>query len=347
MKLKIENKLIGKNLPVFVIAEAGVNHNGDINLAKKLIDVAKESGADAIKFQTFKAKNVVTKKTGMAEYQEKNTGKKESQQEMLKKFELSDNSFNELKKYCDDKNIIFLSTPHSEDAVDLIDTLIPAYKIGSGDLTNTVLLEKVAKKLKPMILGTGMSNMQEIKEAISTIKNQGNNKIIMLHCTTNYPCPGKNVNLNALQTMQKELDCIIGYSDHTLSTLTPALAVTLGAKVIEKHFTLDKDLPGPDHKASLTPEELTQTIQNIRYAEQVLGSKEKKPADSEKKILKLVRKSIVAAKNIPKDTVLSKELLIIKRPGTGIPPSKIKEVIGKQAIENIEEDELIDFEKLK
>lgn len=346
-KIKIGKKILGYEKPCFIIAEAGVNHNGDIKLAKKLIDAAKEAGVDAIKFQTFKAENLVTKEASMAEYQEKNIGKTETQQEMLKKLELDYNAFKELKNYCDEKGIIFLSTPHTNDTVDFLDNLVPAYKIGSGDLTNIPFLKNIAAKQKLMILGTGMSTIKEVLETVEAIKSKGNNQIILLHCTTNYPCQEKDVNLRAMQTIKNVTNCIIGYSDHTTSTITPAVAVALGAKVIEKHFTLDKNLPGPDHKASLKPEELKQMVQNIRFTETILGLEEKKPTESEKKIMKVIRKSIVAAQDIAKGTIITKDLLIIKRPNTGIKPKFMGGVVGKITIKDIKHDQIISWEDIK
>lgn len=345
-KIKIGQKLIGEGEPCFIITEAGVNHNGDIKLAKELIDVARAAGADAIKFQTFKAENLVTKNTRMADYQEKNIGKKESQLKMLEKLELNEKDFIKLKKYCDKKRIIFLSTPHSEDAIDFLEPLVPAYKIGSGDLTNLPFLEKIAKKKKPIILSTGMSNLREVKEAINTIRKTGNNKIILLHCTTNYPCPLEEVNLRAMLTLKKEFNLPVGYSDHTLGILVPVVAVALGAKIIEKHFTLNKNLPGPDHKASLEPKELKEMIGVIRNVEKALGNGIKKPTKSEEKIKKNIRKSIVAKIDILKGTEIKKNMLVIKRPGTGIEPKFLNGILGREARQNIKRDELITWDKI-
>ncbi|MBU4298539.1 N-acetylneuraminate synthase, partial [Patescibacteria group bacterium] len=316
-KIKIGNKLIGKGGMCFIIAEAGVNHNGKFDLAKKMIEVAQKSGADAVKFQTFKAENVATETAKMAEYQKKNIGTRESQLKMLKKFELEYEDFKELKKYCDKKRIIFLSTPYTEDAVDFLEPLIPAYKIGSGDLTNLSFLEKIAKKKKPIILSTGMATLNEVKEAVKIIKKQGNNKIVLLHCTTNYPCPLEEVNLRAMLTLKKEFNLPVGYSDHTLGIMVPIMAVAMGAKVIEKHFTLDRNLPGPDHKASLEPDELKEMVVAIRNVEKAMGRSIKKPTKSEEKIKKVVRKSIIVKIDIPAGTKITKETLIIKRPGIG------------------------------
>ena len=345
--IKIGNNIISKDGPTFIIAEAGANHNKDMSLAKKLIDAAVESGVDAVKFQTFKSESVVTKNTGMAEYQEKNTGIKESQQEMLKKLELNFESFIELKKYCDQKGILFLSTPHSPEAIDFLDDLIPAYKIGSGDLTNLPFLEKIAKKNKPMILGTGMSTIEEIQEAVSAIKKIGNNQVILLHCTTSYPCPLENVNLNVLVTLKNKFNNIVGYSDHTISLDVPVVAVSMGAKVIEKHFTLDKNLPGPDHKASLNPSELKEMVLKIRNVEKYLGNYEKKPSEEEIEIAKIARKSIVAAKDIGCGEILTEDSLAIKRPGTGIKPKEIYSIVGQKSKFKIEKDTLISREMVE
>jgi N-acetylneuraminate synthase/N,N'-diacetyllegionaminate synthase len=345
-KIKIGNKLIGEEKPCFIIAEAGVNHNGSLELAKKLVDGAKEVGVDAIKFQTFKAEDLVTKKTEMASYQKKNMGKKESQFEMLKKLELTERDFIELKKYCDKKGIIFLSTPHTEDAIDFLESLVPVYKIGSGDLTNLPFLEKVARKQKPIILSTGMATLNEIREAVNTIKKERNNKIILLHCTTNYPCPLEEVNLRAMLTLKKEFNLPVGYSDHTLGILVPIMAVAMGAKIIEKHFTLDKNLPGPDHKASLEPKELKEMVESIRNVEKALGNGIKRPTKNEEKIKSFVRKTIVAKVNIPKGIKITKEMLSIKRAGVGIEPKYLKKIIGKVAKKNIVKEEIITWGKI-
>ena len=340
IRVKITNRDIGDGEPCFIIAEAGVNHNGDIRLAKKLIDVAKDAGADAVKFQTFKAEGVVTASTNSTDYAKKNIGRNISQMQMMKSLELNYDDFEKLKKYCDKKEIIFLSTPHSFDAIDFLENLIPAYKFGSGDITNIPALKHAASKGKPIILGTGMSTLDEVKHAINAIKSEGNEQIVVLHCTTNYPCPFKEVNLRAMITMQKELDCLVGYSDHTLGILVPIVATALGATVIEKHFTIDKSLPGPDHKASLEPDELKNMITEIKKTEKVLGRLDKKPTESEKEIMKFVRKSIIAKKDIEKGSVINEDKIIIKRPGTGLKPSDLDKIIGKKANRHILKDEV-------
>jgi len=339
---------MGKNnfKKCFIIAEAGVNHNGSLDLAKKLVDAAKNTGADAIKFQIFKSEDLVTKESKTADYQKKNTGKNETQLEMLKKLELSSSDFKELKKYCDSKKIIFLSSPHTGDAIDFLDPLVKIYKIGSGDLNNLPFLARVAKKKKPIILSTGMSNLSEVLEAIKTIKKVGNKKISLLHCTTSYPCDFKDVNLKAIETLKNKFNLPVGYSDHTLGLNVAIAAVALGAEIVEKHITLDKDMPGPDHKSSLEPDEFKKMVEGIRNIEIAMGDGVKKPTASEKSVKKFVRKSIVAKKDILKGEIIREDVLAIKRPGTGIEPKYLSRIIGKRAKRNIKEDELISWRNL-
>ncbi len=345
--MKISNKLVGDQQPIFIIAEAGVNHNGKLELAKKLVDIAAEAGADAIKFQTFRAENLVTADLELADYVKKNIGKDLGQQEMIKSLELNYQDFRNLKNYCNKKEIIFLSTPHTFDAIDFLDDLVSTYKFGSGDITNTPALKHAAKKGKPIILSTGMSTLNEIKDAIKAIKSEGNEQIIALHCTTNYPCPLEEVNLRAMITMKRELDCPIGYSDHTIGITATIIAAALGAVVIEKHFTLDRNLPGPDHKASLEPNELISMIIEIRKTERILGSYDKKPTRSEEKIMNLVRKSIVAKKDIEKGSNIRDDMIIIKRPGTGLKPVDIHKIAGMKAKRNIAKDELFQLDMVE
>ena len=339
--------MIGVGHPCFIIAEAGVNHNGELELAKKLVDIAVTAHADAVKFQTYIAEGVVTSGTDIADYARDNIGKNMKQIDMLKKYELTYNDFTTLKEYCDKKNIIFLSSPHSFDAIDFLQDLVPVYKFGSGDLTNLPALQYAAKKNKPLLLGTGMATLTEVKEAIRAITSLGNTQIILLHCTTSYPCSYEDVNLRAMMTMQHELDCLVGYSDHTSGILVPPLAVALGATVLEKHFTLDKTLSGPDHIASLEPKELTEMIRQIRDVEKILGSPEKKPTDSEKLIMDNVRKSIVAGKNIRKGEIIEKKMLMVKRPGIGISPADIEKIIGKKTKRDISIDEILRWDMVE
>lgn len=350
-----KDRVIKEGDPCFIIAEAGVNHNGNINLAKKLIDAAKKAGVDAVKFQTFRAEDLAAKDAKTADYQKKNTGKRESQIEMLRKLELSDHDFEELKRYCDSKGIMFLSTPHTEGAAELLDNMVPVFKVGSGDLTNIPFLERLAKRGKQIILSTGMSTLKEVKEAASAIRRY-NRKLILLHCTTEYPCPKKDANLKVMDTLRKETGCLVGYSDHTKGIEASVMAAYLGAVVIEKHFTLDRKMKGPDHKASLEPGELKRMVNEIRAIEngkkkinvpkRILGNGIKKPTKQELRIMKLVRKSIVSAKNINKGEVITEDMIIIKRPGIGIAPKNIAKVLGRIAKKDIKKDELISFNML-
>lgn len=352
--IRIGDYEIGEGKPCFIIAEAGVNHNKDLEIAKKLIDAAVYANADAVKFQTFKSEGVMTKHARMASYQIKNIGKEESQLEMARKLEMPYENFLELKNYCDEKGIMFLSTPHSPDALEFLDPLVPAHKIGSGDLTNLPFLKKVAQKGKPVILSTGMATLEEVREAAAVIKDSGNDQLVLLHCTSNYPCPLADVNLRAMASIKKECDVLIGYSDHTVGIDVMKLASKYGAVVLEKHFTIDKNLPGPDHKASLDPEELKEAVKAIRNSdydvsigeEVVLGSSEKKPTQKEKEIAELVRKSVVAKVNISKGAMIKEEMLAIKRPGTGMLPKNISYIIGKTAAADIPEDALIKEEDI-
>ena len=339
--------IIGSN-KTFIIAEAGVNHNGDLKIAKKLIDKAVKAGADAVKFQTFSADRLVTKNAPKADYQNKTTDKNESQYDMLKKLELSLDEHKELKTYCEQKNILFMSTPFDFESVDLLEKLgVELYKIGSGDLTNIPLLEYVAKKNKPMIVSTGMSNLAEVEEAVNIIKESGNKKLILLHCVSNYPANFENVNLKAMNTMKTAFRVEVGYSDHTPGIEISIAAVAMGAKVIEKHFTLDKSMEGPDHRASLNPEELFEMVESIRNIEKSFGNGLKKCQETEKTNRYLSRKSITAKKEIYINEKIKKEDLIIRRPGIGIKP-KYFGLLVEQAIanNNINKDDILHWEDL-
>ena len=347
-KIKVGNKLIGEGQPCFIIAEAGVNHNGDIVLAKKLIDVAVESRVDAVKFQTFKSENLVTGDLETEKYQKENFEEKNSQLEMLKKLELSHKDFEELKKYCDEKNIIFLSTPYDEEAADFLENLgVLAFKVGSGELTHLPLLKHIAKKKLPIIISSGASYLDEVKEAVKCIKTAGNDKIVLLHCTSRYPTPLEDVNLRVMSTLKKVFKLSVGYSDHTIGILVPAMATALGATVLEKHFTLDKNAKGPDHKASLDPKELKEMVASIRNTEKALGSCIKIPVKSETEERKLGWRSLIARIEIPKGAIIKKEMIIIKRPGMGIRPKDMGSVIGQKAKNNIKKDTLIKYKDLE
>lgn len=329
---------------VYIIAEAGVNHNGSLELAKKLVDSAKDSGADCIKFQTFIAKNIASKNADKAEYQKQQINSDESQLEMLSKLELTFNEFVELNEYCNSKKIEFLSTAFDFESIDFLKSLnMKKWKIPSGDITNLTYLIKIAKLNKPVILSTGMSTMDDIRKAIHVLRDNGSGEITVLHCTTEYPTPFEDVNLKAMETIYKEFDVSVGYSDHTRGIEIPIAAAAMGATVIEKHFTLDRNMEGPDHKASLEPAELKAMVSAIRNVEKAIGTGEKKPAESEKKNMVIARKSIIAKQKINKGEVFTEENLTIKRPGNGISPMRWFEVIGKKAVRNFEEDELIEL----
>jgi N,N'-diacetyllegionaminate synthase len=329
---------------VFIIAEAGVNHNGSVDLAKKLIDVASISGADAVKFQTFKAENLIVKNTQKADYQKQTTDASESQFDMIKKLELDIDAHKELIAYCQKKDIMFLSTPFDHESIDLLSDLgLQIFKIPSGEITNLPYLRHIGSLDKQVVLSTGMSNLKEIGGALNILINAGTSKdnITVLHANTMYPTPMEDVNLNAMLTIQKEFSVAVGYSDHTLGIEVDIAAVAMGASCIEKHFTLDNTMDGPDHKASLEPEELKAMVGAIRNIEKALGSSEKKPSPSETVNIYAVRKSIVAKANINKGDILDENNLCVKRPGSGISPMKWDEVIGTISSKDYNADELI------
>src|SRR3989304_6696202 len=309
----------------FIIAEAGVNHNGFLAIAKKLVDSASDAGADAIKFQPFNAEKMVSIYAPKAEYQKKTTGTNESQLEMLRKLELNENAHKELFDYCKQKNILFMSTPFDLESISLLNKLgLEIFKIPSGEITNLPYLREIGSLKKRVILSTGMAEMEEIKNAVDIIKESGTPKenITVLHCNTEYPSPYEDVNLLAMLTIKEVFNVHIGYSDHTIGIEIPIAATALGATIIEKHFTLDKNMEGPDHKASLDPDELTVMVRSIRNIEKALGNGIKKPSPSELKNRVIARKSIVAYKDIIQGEVFSCENLTVKRPGTGINPMK-------------------------
>ena len=330
---------------VFIIAEAGVNHNGDINLAKKLIDIASLAGANAVKFQTFKADKIVSKDTKKADYQSKNIDDGDnSQYNMLKKLELDIDTHHKLIEYCKTKNIMFLSTPFDLDSIDLLSELgLNIFKIPSGEITNLPYLRKIGKLNKEIILSTGMATISEIKDALEVLYKAGTLKenITVLHANTMYPTPMKDVNLNAMVTIGKTFDIKYGYSDHTLGIEVDIAAVAMGASVIEKHFTLNRDMDGPDHKASLEPKELISMVKSIRNIELALGSNIKKPTPSETPNISVVRKSIVASCKIKKGELLTKDNLTVKRPSGGISPMRWDDIIGTVSKKNYIQDEPI------
>lgn len=326
----------------FIIAEAGVNHNGKVDLALQLVDKAVEAGADCVKFQTFITENEMVKNAEKAEYQKNATGDSETEFEMVKKLELSFDEFRQLKAYCEQKNILFMSTPFDLDSIDFLESLdIFCWKIPSGEITNLPYLIRIAKTKRDIIMSTGMCELDEVSQAVEILKENGAGKITLLHCNTEYPTPYEDVNLRAMDTLHKEFQLEIGYSDHTLGIEVPIAAAALGASVIEKHFTLDRNMEGPDHKASLEPHELKQMISSIRNIEKALGGGEKKPSNSERKNISVARKSIVAKKAIRKGEQFTEENLAVKRPGTGINPMRWNEIVGLYANKDYAEDEQI------
>jgi N,N'-diacetyllegionaminate synthase len=333
------------NIPhTIIIAEAGVNHNGSIEFAKRLIDVAAKAGADYVKFQTFKAETLITKTAEKAEYQQELTGANETQFEMIKKLELDKQAHEKLINYCYKKGIKFLSTAFDHGSIELLAKLdIPIYKIPSGEITNLPYLRHVGGMGKPIIMSTGMSTLNEVRDAQNILLEAGvkKNDLTILHCNTEYPTPMTDVNLRAMLTIQDELGVKVGYSDHTLGIEMPIAAVAMGATVIEKHFTLDRNLPGPDHVASLEPDELKNMVTSIRNIEKAMGDGLKNPSPSEIKNMSVIRKSIVAKQIIKKGELFSEENLTVKRPGTGISPIEWPKLVGQQSKQNYDPEDLI------
>lgn len=340
-------------MKTFIIAEAGVNHNGDIDTALRLVDMAKKAGADAIKFQTFKSERLVVSSAAKARYQKANTGSNESQLEMLKSLELTNDNFKRLFSYCRKKGIIFMSTPFDEKSADMLDRLgMNIFKIPSGEITNKPLIQHIAAKNKPIILSTGMSYLNEVEKAVGWVydiwnKSGFNQQLTLLHCVSNYPAHAKDVNLCAMNTLKASFGLAVGYSDHTLGIEIPIAAAAIGAKVIEKHFTLDRNMKGPDHKASLEPDELKAMVKAIRNVEKAMGDGIKRPTEKEEETRIIARRSLVAKRGIKKGDVIRSGDIIIKRPGSGILP-EFKDIIkGMKAEKNIKADSVIKWGDLK
>lgn len=331
-------------MSVLIIAEAGVNHNGSLDLALKMVDEAKRAGADIVKFQTAIPEKVISKYADKAEYQKKTTGNEESQLEMCKRIHLKLSDYDIIKKYCEEVGIEFLSTPFDLESIDYLEKLdIRLWKIPSGEITNLPYLIKIAKTGKPVIMSTGMSDLNEVEEAVNVLKKGGAGEITLLHCTTEYPAPFESVNLRAMNTLREKFETEVGYSDHTVGFEAAVAAAVLGASVVEKHFTLNHNMEGPDHKASLEPEEFEIMVNNIRLIEKALGDGVKQPAEVEKKNIAIARKSIVAAKDIKKGEIFTEDNITVKRPGSGISPMRWFEVLGTEAVRDFGEDELIEL----
>ena len=334
------------NRSVFIIAEAGVNHNGSLELAKKLVDAAVAAGADAVKFQTFVPEEVVSAAVARAPYQKANMrGREESQLEMIRRLALSEEDFRTLKDYCDRAGIVFLSTPFDCRSVDLLHALgVPLFKIPSGELTNHRFLRYVAARGKPLVVSTGMATLGEVEEAVEVLRQAGAQEITLLHCTTAYPAPYEEVNLRAMLTLKQAFGLPVGYSDHTLGIEVAVAAVALGACAVEKHFTLDRRMEGPDHKASLEPHELAALVGAIRNIEKALGDGIKRPGAGERENMPCARRSLVAAKDIAAGEVITEEKLAVRRPGTGIPPKMFDVVVGRRARVNIAAGTVLDWD---
>lgn len=329
---------------VIIIAEAGVNHNGNFELAKKMVDAAKEAGVDYVKFQTFNPNKLVSKYAEKAEYQKETTGSDETQLQMLQKLTLTEDNFLSLRDYCREVGIGFISTPFDLDSIAFLETFdMDFWKVPSGEVTNLPYLEAIARTKRKVVMSTGMCDMNEIQDAIEVLEKNGTTDITLLHCNTQYPTPYEHVNLSAMNSIKDALHKEVGYSDHTQGIEVPIAAVAMGATVIEKHFTLDKNMEGPDHKASLNPTELKQMVVAIRNIEQAIGNGLKEPSSSEMANKGVARKSIVASRSIKQGEVFSEENLTTKRPGTGISPMKWYEVIGKVAPRDFSEDEIIEL----
>lgn len=343
-KLNIDGIKIGIDCPVFIIAEAGVNHNGDLELAKQLISKAKECGADCIKFQTFRADKIVTPDAPKAKYQQVNTGVVESQFDMLKKLEMPSSWYPVLIEECRRAGLVFLSTPYDLSDIEFLERFdVPAYKVASALAVEPFFLERLARTGKPILLSTGMCSLAEVVEAVQTLRNAGNDQIVVLQCTTNYPSFSEDCNLRAMQRMGQGLDVLVGYSDHTQGCIAATLSVGLGACVVERHFSLDKMLPGPDHSSSSDPEELALLVNMIREAEKILGSEHKSPCKAELSNREAMRRSIVAACDIKSGTVLDEKHIAFKRPAKGLSPKHYQHVLGRKASSDILKDSFINF----
>ncbi len=346
--INIDNKTINKTSPVFIIAEAGVNHNGNLEMAKDLIKKAAACGADCIKFQTFKAERVVTINAPKAKYQMSTTDKTESQLDMLKKIELRPEDHAELKEITEGLDMVFLSTPYNFEDIDILENIgVSAYKVASGQIVELPFLRKIAAKGKPVLLSTGMATLDEIDEALATILETGNEKVILLQCTTNYPSKIEDANLRVIPAFQSEFNALTGYSDHTVGEEAAISAVALGARVIEKHFTLDKKLQGPDHSSSMMPDEFNTFVRKLRRVETALGSAIKTPTEIEKENAVGMRRSIVASRNIKKGATINEESITFKRPANGLSPRFYDTITGKKAARDIVIDELIQKDMIK
>ena len=346
--VRIGGHTVGHGYPCFIVAEAGVNHNGDVERAFQLVEAAKEAGADAVKFQMFKAEQLASAAAPKAKYQVRTTGAAESQLAMLRKLELSADAHRALMESCAHHSILFLSSPFDESAADALEALdVAAFKIPSGELTNLPFLAHVAAKRRPMIVSTGMATLEEVEAGVRTIADAGNDEVILLHCVSNYPTAPGDTNLRAMATMAAACHAPVGFSDHTMGLEVALAAVALGAHVIEKHLTLDRSLPGPDHAASLEPNEFAAMVRGIRVVEAALGHGRKEPAASELDTAAVARKSIVAVRDLSAGTVLGRGMLTCKRPGTGLAPYRLSSLVGRVLRVDVEADTVLTEDMLR
>lgn len=348
MTIEVRGRRIGAGQPCFVIAEAGVNHNGDLDLAMQLVDAAAAAGADAVKFQTFRTEQLMTSSAPKAAYQERATGTEGTQSDMIRALELSEDAHRTLLARCEERGIVFLSTPFDEASADLLTELgVPLFKTGSGELTSLSLLRHIARKKRPMIVSTGMANIGEVEAALGAIHAEGNRDVAVLHCVSSYPAPTEDVNLRAMDTMRRAFDVPVGYSDHTLGAEIAIAAVALGACIIEKHLTMSCALPGPDHQASMEPAELTAMVSALRRVEAALGDGRKRPRACEENTAAVARRSLVSRVSIPAGAEVTDAMLVLKRPGTGVPPSAARWIVGRTARVDIAADTLLDVEMFR
>ena len=344
----VAGRAIGPGEPCFVIAEAGVNHNGELDLARRLVEAAADAGADAVKFQTFRADGVASGEAPKAGYQLATTDRAESQLEMLRRLELDATAHGELKRLAEERGLVFLSTPFDASSVELLDGLgVDAFKVASPDLVNYLLLDDLARRGRPVILSTGLADLAEVKAAVARLRNGGCDDIVLLHCVSEYPAPPADANLRAMATMRDELGLPVGYSDHSEGDAVALAAVALGASALEKHFTLDRSLPGPDHAASLEPAELKRLVAAVRAVEESLGDGVKAPAESERANTATIRRSLAAAGDLPAGATLTRETLVALRPATGISPARLDEVVGRRLRRDLARGELIDSADLE
>jgi N,N'-diacetyllegionaminate synthase len=346
--VRLGDRRVGDGEPCFVIAEAGVNHNGNQELAARLVEAAAAAGADAVKFQTFRAEEVATASAPKADYQLETTSRTETQLEMLRRLELGWEAHAALKLLAEERGLVFLSTPFDLSSVDGLDRLgVDAFKVASPDVTNVPLLEEIGRRGRPVLLSTGLADIEEVGRALAVLRGAGDVDVVVLHCVSEYPAAAEDANLRAMATMSARFGCPIGYSDHTEGSEVALAAVALGASVLEKHFTLDRRLPGPDHRASLEPDELARFVTAVRRVESALGTGIKEPTEAERRNARAVRRSLAAAEDLPAGTVLTREVLTALRPGTGISPARIESVVGRRLRRNVAHSELLALSDLE